>query len=86
MVSLKSFKRGTRLKTKEIIMNKWIPASVTPKEHELVLLKDEDGDIVVGSYVERHDGPAWRIGNDSVIWDYDYNLDYYVTHWRKIPD
>lgn len=52
----------------------------------LVLVADEDGFICVGNYEIKHDGPAWRIGNDEVSWDFDYNLEYEVTHWMPLPD
>lgn len=66
-------------------MNEWIDVYTEKPKDELVLVKNEFDDIAVGSYEVEHDGGAWHIGNDAVSWDYDYNLEYEVTHWRKIP-
>ncbi len=57
-----------------------------PGNEEKVLVCDEDSNMVVGCYGSTRNGPCWRIGNDEVSWDFDYNLDYNVTHWMKLPE
>jgi hypothetical protein len=53
---------------------------------EYVLVVNDHGEMAVGSYEVKSDGPCWRIGHDCVGWDYDFNKDYEVTHWAKLPE
>lgn len=65
-------------------MDEWISIEEKLPGNELVLVKDDEEKIAVGSYEIRHDGPEWRIGNDEISWDYQYNLDYCVAYWKPI--
>ena len=65
--------------------NEWISVQQELPKTGLVLVVNDSGDITVGSHEIKHDGGCWRIGNDNVSWDYDFNHDYDVTHWMPLP-
>jgi hypothetical protein len=66
-------------------MTNWIRIEDEEPTQEYVLIVNEDGDMCVGSYEIKDLGGCWRIGHDKHSWDYDFNLDFYVTHWQELP-
>ena len=67
-------------------MSEWISVEDELPKNDLVLIINELGDITVGSHEIKHDGACWRVGNDCVSWDYDFNYEFYVTHWQPLPE
>lgn len=67
-------------------MEKWIPVDKKlPPKGELVLLHTDDGNTIVGSYDLNHQG-CWRIGNDTISWDFDFNYEIDIEFWMELPE
>lgn len=66
---------------------KWISVKDNSEQpgNNPVFIRTEDGDISVGSLEINSDGITWRVGNDRLSWDYDFNLGVAVTEWCPIP-
>lgn len=67
---------------------KWISVEdKEPPEGELILLNTDNG-ITVGSFEKNYKGyDSYRLGNDCIAWDYDFNLgDISVHHWMPLPE
>ena len=62
----------------------WISVDDRLPKGGLVLIISDCGLIAVGSHEIKSDGPCWRIGNDFIAWDYDYNYDFTVDSWAEI--
>ena len=67
-------------------MGEWISVCDEMPKNDLVLVCNDLGDIEVGSFEVSPEISCWRIGNDCVGWDYDFNRDYTVTHWMPLPE
>lgn len=65
-------------------MSEWISVDDELPKNGNVFIADDNGLILVGSHETRHDGPCWRIGESTVLWDHDFNLDFYVHYWMPM--
>jgi len=67
-------------------LDSWIPVSERLPENDLlVLIFTDNNDIITGSYNSVDYEGCWRIGNSSIIWDHNFNLNLIVNKWMPIP-
>ena len=57
-----------------------------PDDDTLVLFNTEEQGLVVGSVDHDDNGLCFRIGNQYISWDYDFNYDCTITHWMPLPE
>lgn len=68
------------------ILDSWIPVSERLPENDLlVLIFTDNNDIITGSYSSVDYEGCWRIGNSSIIWDHNFNLNIIVNKWMPMP-
>ena len=79
----------------------WISTEgVLPEFNEKVLLLivyqkfdggayNETVEICIGWRENSPEGTDWALGNQRIMWDYDYNLQFTeddITHWMPLPN
>lgn len=53
---------------------------------ELVLVKNEEGAVITGWLDKDVSGECWGMGNQSIVWDFDFNVESEVIEWMPLPD
>ena len=71
-------------------MSEWISASEKLPEdgHDVLVFIPDIESYSIGSVEHREDGLTWRLGNDCIVWDFDFNLDLRfedITYWQELP-